>query len=131
MKPPREVKFLADMGISPRCVEWLRNKGFDAVHLYEQGLYKLPDNEILNKAVNENRILLTVDLDFARLVSAVEADNLPTVVIFRLVDQRPKNMQNRLEALLPVILQNIRQGDYVFSVSEKNVRIRKLPIKRF
>ena len=36
MKQRYEMKFLADMGVSPRCVEWLRIQGFDAVHLYEQ-----------------------------------------------------------------------------------------------
>ena len=47
------MKFLADMGVSPRCVEWLRKQGHDAVHLFEQGLHKLPDNEVFNKAKNE------------------------------------------------------------------------------
>ena len=32
------MKFLADMGISPRTVNWLINQGYDAVHLIEQGL---------------------------------------------------------------------------------------------
>ncbi|ASC71982.1 hypothetical protein XM38_029360 [Halomicronema hongdechloris C2206] len=27
------MKFLADMGISPHTVEWLRQQGYDAVHL--------------------------------------------------------------------------------------------------
>lgn len=31
------MKFLADMGISPRTVNWLRNAGYDAVHVVEQG----------------------------------------------------------------------------------------------
>ena len=30
------MKFLADMGVSPRCIEWLRTQGYDAVHLCEQ-----------------------------------------------------------------------------------------------
>ena len=44
------MKFLADMGISPRVVSALRERGHGAVHLQEQGLGKLPDGDILAKA---------------------------------------------------------------------------------
>jgi predicted nuclease of predicted toxin-antitoxin system len=36
------MRFLADMGISQRVVEWLRTKGHDAVHLRDEGLQRLP-----------------------------------------------------------------------------------------
>ena len=34
------MKFLADMGISPRTVNWLKAAGYDAVHLvvYDSGM---------------------------------------------------------------------------------------------
>lgn len=44
------MKFLADMGISLRTVMWLRSRGDDVVHLRDEGLQRLPDNEILIKA---------------------------------------------------------------------------------
>lgn len=37
------MKFLADMGISPRTVAKLRRAGHDAVHLVEEGLEKLEE----------------------------------------------------------------------------------------
>jgi predicted nuclease of predicted toxin-antitoxin system len=52
------------MGISPRIVSALRERGHEAVHLQEQGLGKMPDGEILAKALSEGRVLLTHDLDF-------------------------------------------------------------------
>jgi uncharacterized protein (DUF433 family) len=33
----RSMRFLADMGISMRVVDWLRARGDDAVHLREEG----------------------------------------------------------------------------------------------
>lgn len=30
--------FLADMGISPRTVNWLKAAGYDAIHLAKEGL---------------------------------------------------------------------------------------------
>ena len=65
------MKFLADMGISLLTVAWLRNAGYDIVHLREQGLQKLPDDEIVIKARTEGRIVLTVDLDFAQLLAVL------------------------------------------------------------
>ena len=124
-----QMKFLADMGVSPRCVEWLRARDYDAIHLYEQGLYRLPDYEVLRKAVSEKRVLLTMDLDFARLVSEMGTDNLPTVVIFRLSDQRPQSIQAKLEILFPILEKYIEQGDSILSVNDNKIRIRRLPIR--
>ena len=122
------MKFLADMGVSPRCVEWLRTQGYDAIHLYEQKLHKLSDCEVLYKAKAENRVLLTMDLDFARLLSRVKSDYFPPVVIFRLSDQRPQYVQAKLLIILPIIENNIEQGSFILSVNENRVRIRHLPI---
>ena len=122
------MRFLADMGVSPRCVEWLRTQGYDAVHLYEQGLHKLPDSEVLKKAHSEKRILLTMDLDFARIISGLEANNLPLTVIFRLSDQRPQNMQIMLDKILPILERYSEKGSAILSVNDNKIRIRHLPI---
>ena len=123
------MKFLADMCISPLCVEWLRSIGHDAVHLYEQKLHKLPDCDVLHKAKDENRILLTMDLDFARLVSAAGVDTLPIVVIFRLSDQRPLNVQSRLAVVIAVLKNRELKENAVLSVSDGRMRVRQLPIR--
>ena len=36
------MRFLADMGVSLRVIEWLRQQGHDAKHLREENLHKLP-----------------------------------------------------------------------------------------
>jgi predicted nuclease of predicted toxin-antitoxin system len=56
------VKFLADMGISTKTVAFLHGLGHDAVHLSEQGLERLPDAGIVEKARQEGRIVLVHDL---------------------------------------------------------------------
>ena len=57
------MRFLADMGVAGRVVEWLRAEGHDAVHLREEGLHRLPDGQIFGKAAREDRVVLTFDLD--------------------------------------------------------------------
>jgi hypothetical protein len=53
------MRFLADMGVSLRVVEWLRRRGDDVVHLREQGLHRLPDTGVFEKAVAEGRVVVT------------------------------------------------------------------------
>jgi len=124
----REIKFLADMGVSPRCAEWLRLQGYDAVHLFEQGLHKLSDSDVLRKAKHEERVVLTMDLDFANIISKASSNSLVTVVIFRLSDQRPHNIQDKLGAILPIIKNCAENGAFILSVTDYKVRARKLPI---
>jgi predicted nuclease of predicted toxin-antitoxin system len=120
------MKFLADMGISPRLVEELRKREHDAVHLIDEGLNRLPDGDILQKARQENRILLTHDLDFGELLAA-SGGELPSVIIFRLKDMRAPNVSKHLFSIISQQAEVLNQGA-VLSVTEKKVRIRRLPI---
>jgi predicted nuclease of predicted toxin-antitoxin system len=120
------MKFLADMGISPRVVKELQNKEHDAVHLIDEGLNRLPDGDILEKARRENRVLLTHDLDFGELLAA-SGGQLPSVVIFRLKDMRASNVSKHLFSIINQQAEALNQGA-VLSVTEQKVRIRKLPI---
>jgi predicted nuclease of predicted toxin-antitoxin system len=86
------VKFLADMGISPQTVAFLQTLGHDAVHFSAQGLERLPDHDILEKAHREGRILLTHDLGFGGLVAA-KGTALPSVITFRLRNMHPDPSQ--------------------------------------
>jgi predicted nuclease of predicted toxin-antitoxin system len=104
----------------------LKSAGYDAIHLVEQGLEKLPDDEILIKARDEERIILTVDLDFAQLL-AIGKVSLPSVILFRLgnesyevINQFLAEVLNRFEAEL--------EAGVIISVSDKSFRMRRLPI---
>lgn len=70
------------MGVSMTTVRALRERGENAVHLREEGLQTLPDDEILTKAIDEHRIVLTFDLDFGDLLAASGAQT-PSVLLFR------------------------------------------------
>jgi len=89
------MRFLADMGISPKTVAFLQGIGYDAIHLRDQGLDRLPDTTILEKARNEGLILLTHDLDFGELIAASGA-KLPSVISFRLRNMRPERVNVHL-----------------------------------
>ncbi len=121
------MRFLADMGISPKSVFRLRNLGHDAQHLYERGQERLHDPAILRNARKEGRILLTHDLDFGELMAASKA-KLPSVVIFRLRNMRPECVNHYLDEIIAHHHDTLIKGVLVI-VSEGHIRTRSLPIK--
>ncbi len=121
------MKFLGDMGISIRTIEWLRRQGYEAVHLREEGLQRLPDPEVLEKAQAEGRILLTMDLDFGYLL-AVSKERLPGVIIFRLTDESSANVNARITEVFLNCTDALRNGA-VISVNDSAIRVRLLPIQ--
>jgi predicted nuclease of predicted toxin-antitoxin system len=92
------MKFLADMGIALRIVAWPRKNGHDVVHLREEGLHRLSDREIFRKAISENRIILTFDLDFGEIV-ALSRGMMTSVIIFRLRNTYTPFVLKRLEEM--------------------------------
>ncbi len=114
------------MGISPRTVDELRQHGHDAVHLVEQGLERFVDRDILVKARNEGRILLTVDLDFAQL-SALSGEPFPSVILFRLGNVSREVLEVRLAEVLSQCAEDLETGAIV-SVRDEAFRVRSLPI---
>ncbi|GAB4208413.1 MAG: DUF5615 family PIN-like protein [Coleofasciculaceae cyanobacterium] len=120
------MKFLADMGVSMTVVQRLRESGYEAIHLREEGLQRLPDPDILEKARQEERIILTFDLDFSDLLAA-SADRLPSVIIFRLQNTTPSFVSSRLLTVLVECTEELATGAIV-TVQDSRYRVRRLPI---
>lgn len=121
------MKFLADMGISPKVVGFLVRLGHQAAHLQQQGPHSLKDSQILEKARKEGDILLTHDLDFADLLAA-SGDELPSVVIFRLRNMHPENVNRQLLKVVSQFGQTLEKGA-ILVVTEGQIRARNLPLE--
>ncbi len=76
------MKFLVDMPLSPDLARWLRARDHDAVHAGEQGLSRAPDPLLLAEAREQQRIVVTADLDFPRLLALTYATG-PGVILYR------------------------------------------------
>ncbi len=120
------MRFLGNMGISPITIAFLRARGHEAKRLLEENLERLPDPDILAKARAERSIVLTNDLDFGDLLAESGA-GLPSVIIFRLDDMRPENVNRHLVKIINTHAHDLDQGA-IISVSEHNIRIHRLPI---
>ena len=93
------MKFLADMNISLLTAEWLRSCGHETIHVREQGLQRATDECILHKVREEQRVLLTMDLDFGYLM-AVSREQLPSVILLRLGNETSDRVNQRLSSVL-------------------------------
>ena len=120
------MRFLADMGVSLRVVEWLRSCGHDTIHLRDEALQTLPNGEIFQKALREERIVLTFDLDFGEIVAASGGRSV-SVILFRLRNTRADFVIQRLEIVLGQSAKELAQGAVVL-VEEGRHRVRRLPI---
>lgn len=120
------VRFLADMGVSWRVVEWLRAQGYDTNHLRDEALERLEDPEIFSKAHEEGRVLLTFDLDFGEIAALAEG-RIVNVVVFRLRNTRTPFVIERLSSVLAESSEALRQGS-IIAIEDSRHRIRRLPI---
>ena len=121
------MKFLLDMGLARSTAEFLRTQGHDAVHLREQRLQRLKDSQIVRKALTEDRVILTHDLDLGQIV-ALSRDRFPSVITFRLADMQPAQVNHYLIEVLTHFAEQLEMGALV-SVNEQAIRVRLLPIK--
>ena len=120
------IRFLLDMGLAQSTSEFLRSLGYDAIHLRDEGLQRLPDERIVIKALVEGRTIITHDLDFGRIV-ALSGDTVPSIVTFRLTDMTPALVNEALRAVLDDAAQSLEGGALV-TVTDGGIRIRTLPV---
>lgn len=114
------------MGVSKRVVAHLRASGHHAEHLRELGLPRLADREILKKALDDGSVILTFDLDFGDLLAA-GGGLLPSVVLFRLRDQTPESVIERLDSVVSSCREHLETGAVV-TVETNRYRVHRLPI---
>ena len=66
------MRFIVDMNLSPRWVEYLREAGFDAEHWSTVGEATATDALIMRTAQDQGAVVLTNDLDFAEHAGLIE-----------------------------------------------------------
>jgi predicted nuclease of predicted toxin-antitoxin system len=114
------------MGISQSVSSWLKGQGHDALHLNDEGLYKLEDRFIMEKAISENRVILTTDMDFGQLL-AINRSKKPAVIQFRTSDFSPGTIRKNLELLFENFSHQLNE-DFIITIEDNRIRYRKLPI---
>ena len=120
------MRLLCDMGVSMKVVQWLRDRGHDCVHLRDEGLQRLPNGEIFARAIAEDRVVVTFDLDFGDIVATM-GGRAASVLLFRLRNARGDHVIERISAALDMAADALESGAIVV-VQETHLRIRHLPV---
>jgi len=122
------MRFLADAGISPTTVEFLRQLGHDAVHVRDVGMQRATDQDVVERARAENRVIVAFDLDFGEILALGVLDR-PSVILFRLADETPGSVNRRLESVLSERSEALDSGALIL-VEDTRYRMRSLPMRR-
>ena len=93
------MRFLADAGISPKTVEFLTQLGHEAIHVRTLGLQRAADIVLVERARADGSVVITFDLDFGDILALGVLDK-PSVIIFRLTDERADSVNQRLAVVL-------------------------------
>jgi len=121
-----KLRFLANMNISPKTVDALNRQAWDIVRVSNLLPVDTPDHRILEYARQEDRIIVTQDLDFSTLL-AVGGHTRPSLITLRLSASDPETITRRLLEVLPRIEDALFRGCAV-TIENVAVRIRHLPI---
>jgi predicted nuclease of predicted toxin-antitoxin system len=76
------VRFLIDNALPPLLAELLVTAGQDAVHVRSYKMQAASDHAILARALEEDRVVVSADTDFAAILANQQAER-PSFVLFR------------------------------------------------
>lgn len=123
------MRLLIDNNLSPIVAAALRTAGHDAAHVRDYGLQRADDDEILERALAEDRVLVSEDTDFAALLSRAGA-RAPSFVLLRTGDPlTPDEVAELIIVNLPRIAADLEEG-CIAVLTRDRVRIRPLPVRR-
>lgn len=121
------MRFLVDQALSPAVAVELNRAGHDAVHVRELGMQAASDEEIFDRAAQDDRVVVSADTDFGTLL-ALRNQTAPSVILFRHGSQhRPAEQAALLKSNLPQIVAALESGSIVV-IQPDRIRIRALPL---
>ena len=113
------MRFLVDECTGPGVARWLREEKHEVFSVYEEAR-GTSDHDILEKALADNRILITNDKDFGEKIFR-ERRSHRGVILLRLADERAASKTSALRRLLTGYAD--RLPDHFTVVTDTSVRI--------
>jgi predicted nuclease of predicted toxin-antitoxin system len=116
------MKFKIDENLPVEVAHLLQESGYDAVTVLAQQLGGKPDHNIAQICQQEERIIVTLDLDFAD-IRAYPPSDYAGLIVFRLSQQDKFHILDVCHRLLPVLEREAPQQQ-LWIVEDKRIRIR-------
>ena len=117
------MRFLANENVPLDAISVLREKGHDIVWIRSDHP-GISDEDVLSKALSEERILLTFDKDFGELAFRSHLPAKCGVILFRIQE---KSSINVAKIVLSAIESRNDWAGYFSVVEEYRIRMRPLP----
>lgn len=116
------MRFIVDECTGPAVAKWLREQKHDVLSIYKDSR-GLDDKSILQKAADDERILITNDKDFGELIFRDRKIH-KGVILLRLDDERAANKIHVLTILLERYADKLENNFVV--VTETTIRITRV-----
>ena len=120
------TRLLLDQGLPRSSAELLRKAGVDAVHAGECDLATASDKAVIKAALEQGRVVVTLDADFHALLALSDAPG-PSVVRIRIEGLRASALANVVLNTVERCQADLRKGSLV-TVTESQIRVHHLPI---
>jgi len=116
------MKFKIEENLPVEVAQLLRSQGYDALTVEEQKLAGERDNRIIEVCRQEERILVTLDLDFAD-IRAYPPQDFPGIIVLRVSRQdKPYLLSIFQKAILVMTPETVAHRLWI--VEETRIRIR-------
>lgn len=120
------MKLLLDQGLPRSAAALLCEAGIDAIHVADIGFSAADDTDILQRAQEDERVVVTLDADFHALLALTEAIS-PSVIRIRIERLRAQTLTNLLLTVVGECEEDLEQGAVV-TVEPSRIRVRRLPL---
>jgi predicted nuclease of predicted toxin-antitoxin system len=117
------LKFKVDENLPTEAAELLASAGHDAVTVHYQRMVGQPDTNVAAICQREQRVVVTLDLDFAD-IRAYPPSDYSGIIVLRLRLLGKFHVLSVLQHLLPV-LQHEPLAGKLWIVDESSVRVRE------
>jgi predicted nuclease of predicted toxin-antitoxin system len=121
------MKFLLDMNLPPRWVQFFTDHGFECIHWSTVGEYTAKDSVIMAYAREHGYIVFTHDLDFGALLAATRG-TAPSVIQIRTQDVVPEAIGDLVLKAITLFEKDLQQGALI-TIDPYRSRVRVLPFR--
>lgn len=114
------MKFLVDAHLPEKLKNWIAEQGYDVIHTNDLPKQHLtPDIEIIRKAVEENRIVVSKDADFYKyyLVNGIPEN----ILLLTMGNIKNNELLKLFEANFPTIIKYFESGRQVVEFNNESI----------
>lgn len=120
------MKLLLDQGLPRSTAALLCDMGVETIHVADIGFSQAEDAAIIQKAKEENYVVVTLDADFHALLALDEAIS-PSVIRIRIERLRAKALKDLLLTVIAECRNDLEKGSAI-TVELNRIRVRRLPL---